>query len=102
MTDDKAGQVHSELSAGGTRRDVENTPTPELYPGPTIKSKSISLTTDHARDWKLLSDNNNNSFNNILVAHLSKADRCVTQKVIHLFWLENRMLNTKLEPSHYV
>ena len=26
MTDDKAGQVQSELSAGGTKRDVENTP----------------------------------------------------------------------------
>ena len=26
MTEDKAGQVQSELSAGGTKRDVENTP----------------------------------------------------------------------------
>ena len=26
MTDDKAGQVQSELSAGGTKLDIENTP----------------------------------------------------------------------------
>ena len=26
MTDDKAGQVESELSAGGTKRDAENIP----------------------------------------------------------------------------
>ena len=26
MTDDKVGQVQSELSVGGTKRDVENTP----------------------------------------------------------------------------
>ena len=42
MTDDneKAGQVQSKLSAGGTKRDVENTP--KLYPGPTIQSSSVA------------------------------------------------------------
>ena len=35
MTDDKAGQVQSELSAGGTKRDITNTP--------TIQSRSQDL-----------------------------------------------------------
>ena len=33
MTDDKASQVQSELSAGGTKRDVEDTPN---VPAPTV------------------------------------------------------------------
>ena len=33
---------------------------------------------------------------------LSKADSGVShKKVLHLFWLENLLLNIKLEPSHY-
>ena len=39
----KAGQVKSELSARGTRRDIENTYRkmypPELYPSPTISRR---------------------------------------------------------------
>ena len=39
MTDDKAGQVKSKLTAGGTNRDIENTP---KCTRPTIQSKSTT------------------------------------------------------------